>query len=128
MSKLSKLQDERLKKLKEASAASRDQRDAALETPEAATATVPEPAPAAKPKMGRPPKPEPMYQRTVSFTKDQLSKLEKLSSQSGRKGFRSPTFNETVRVAMRMWASHEWTQEEIRAAFDVELGPREKDT
>ncbi|MBW0000236.1 MAG: hypothetical protein JO015_14130 [Verrucomicrobia bacterium] len=47
---------------------------------------------------------------------------------SGRKGFRSPTFNETVRVAFRLWASRQWTDEEIRAAFDEELdGTRGRD-
>jgi len=155
MSKLSKLQDERLKKLREVSSAGRQQRDEVLEqaqpsagaegpappveapvppakpsTAQAASADAfPGPTPATKrpePKpdkrVGRPPRPEPVYQRTVNFTQEQLGKLERLSAQSGRKGFRSPTFNETVRVALRLWASHEWTEQEIRAAFDAELG------
>src|SRR5205823_7815035 len=70
--------------------------------------------------VGRPPRPEPVCQRTVNFTEEQLQKLERLSAQSGRKGFRSPTFNETVRVALRLWASHEWTAQEIRSAFRSE--------
>jgi len=155
MSKLSRLQDERLKKLREVSSAGRQQRDEALEQARP-TAVVDEPAapaeapaPAAKPptaqaasaddlpgpapkavrpgpkpdkRVGRPPRPEPVCQRTVNFTEEQLEKLERLSAQSGRKGFRSPTFNETVRVALRLWASHEWTAQEIRSAFDAELG------
>ena len=155
MSKLSKLQDERLKKLREVSSAGRQQRDEALEQArptaaiEESAATAEAPALPAKPstaqtvpadalpgptpttvrqrpkpdkRVGRPPRPEPVCQRTVNFTEDQLEKLERLSAQSGRKGFRSPTFNETVRVALRLWASHEWTAQEIRSAFDAELG------
>jgi hypothetical protein len=147
MSKLSKLQDERLKKLKEVSSAGRHQRDEVLEQAQpVATAEGPaepvelqgtgtgpaeiptKPAPtSAKPepkiekRVGRPPRPEPVYQRTVNFTEDQLEKLERLSARSGRKGFRSPTFNETVRVALRLWASHAWTEQEIRSAFDAEF-------
>lgn len=128
MSKLSKLQEERLKKLKEVSSSGRHQRDEVLEQAEPRPETkAPPPAPTKRApakvekRVGRPPLPEAVRQRTVNFTEDQLEKLEKLSARSGRKGFRSPTFNETVRVAFRLWAAHQWTDEEIRAAFDVEL-------
>jgi hypothetical protein len=135
MSKLAKLQEDRLRKLKVVSSAGRNQRDDVLEGASDApveTGAVRSPAlveaspRASRPereekRMGRPPRPEPVHQRTVSFTDELLRQLEALATRSGKRGFKRPGFSETVRAALRLWASHEWTNEEVRAAFEIEM-------
>jgi hypothetical protein len=76
------------------------------------------PAPAGR-KVGRPRREVPTVQRTVSFTGEALTALKELSLHSGRQGFDAPDFCKTVRVAIRLAATH--TKAEIQQAFDAEM-------
>ena len=75
-------------------------------------------APAGR-KVGRPRREVPTVQRTVSFTEEALHALKQLSLHSGRQGYEAPDFSKTVRVAIRLAATH--TKAEIQKAFDAEM-------
>jgi hypothetical protein len=93
------------------SAAGKPQREEALSRASA-------PAPAAR-KVGRPRREASTVQRTVSFTEEALQALKQLSLHSGRQGYEAPDFSKTVRVAIRLAATH--SKAEIQKAFDAEL-------
>ena len=93
------------------SSAGKPQREEALNRASA-------PAPAGR-KVGRPRREVPTVQRTVSFTGEALSALKELSLHSGRQGFDAPDFSKTVRVAIRLAATH--PKAEIQKAFDAEM-------
>ena len=143
MSKLAKLQEEKLEKLKLLSSAGRVQLEEAL---------APEPAPisplpaeivsAEEPKasavaemvealvqkqarrsvvsgkrLGRPPFAAEMRASTVYLPESVYAELEALASKSGKKGFKRPGLSETVRAALRLVHSRQWSSEEISQAF-----------
>ena len=93
------------------SSAGKPQREEALNRAQA-------PAPASR-KVGRPRREVPTVQRTVSFTEEALQALKRLSLHSGRQGFEAPDFSKTVRVAIRLAATH--AKAEIQKAFDAEM-------
>jgi hypothetical protein len=138
MSKLSKLQDAKLEKLRSLSTAGRDQLEAALEqsgpqslttpseTPVVAEPTEqsladPEPAVAKRightKRIGRPPLGPDMRASTVYLPESAYTELEKLAAKSGKKGFKRPGLSETVRAVIRLAISRDWSPEEIRQAF-----------
>lgn len=138
MSKLSKLQDAKLEKLRSLSSAGRDQLEAALEQPvpqspitPTETSLVAQPvekgpaeAEAAVParlgrtkRIGRPPLGPDMRASTVYLPESAYAELEKLAGKSGKKGFKRPGLSETVRAVIRLAMSREWSPEEIRQAF-----------
>jgi hypothetical protein len=139
MSKLAKMQDASLEKLKLLSAAGRNQLQDALEqqkpqtesAPTGETATV---IPPAEPqttrserttvkrvvhgkRIGRPPLGPDMRASTVYLPEAAYAELETLAGKSGKKGFKRPGLSETVRAVIRLAASREWSSEEIRQAF-----------
>ena len=142
MSKLAKLQEEKLEKLKMLSSAGRVQLEEAL---------APEPAPispsprgvvsaeeseplAQKPvgrsvvrgkRLGRPPFAAEMRASTVYLPESVYAQLESLANKSGKKGFKRPGLSETVRAALRLVQSREWSNEEISQAFAEDLGMSE---
>ena len=93
------------------SSAGQPQREEALKRASA-------PAPAGR-KVGRPRREAPTVQRTVSFTEEALRALKQLSLHSGRQGYEAPDFSKTVRVAIRLAATH--PKAEIQKAFDAEM-------
>jgi hypothetical protein len=76
------------------------------------------PAPAGR-KVGRPRRDVPTVQRTVNFTEEALHALKELSLHSGRQGYDAPDFSKTVRVAIRLAATH--GKAEVQKAFDAEM-------
>ena len=139
MSKLAKLQEEKLEKLKMLSSAGRVQLEEAL---------APEPAPispspvgivsaespevlAQKPvgrsvvrgkRLGRPPFAAEMRASTVYLPESVYAELESLANKSGKKGFKRPGLSETVRAALRLVQSRQWSSEEISQAFAEDVG------
>lgn len=71
---------------------------------------------------GRPPRNEQVHQRTVSLTDRHLALLEGLAARSGRKPLEAPRFSDVVRVAFNLMCSRQFTDEEVKKAFDEELG------
>jgi len=134
MSKLSKLQDAKLEKLRSLSTAGRDQLEAALAVPQSPTTPGETPV-AAEPveqslaepvsakqlgntkRIGRPPLGPDMRASTVYLPESAYTELEKLAGKSGKKGFKRPGLSETVRAVIRLAISRDWSPEEIRQAF-----------
>lgn len=136
MSKLSKLQDAKIEKLRLLSSAGRDQLEEALAVPQS-PATPNEPLIVAEPteqslaasepaaakrightkRIGRPPLGPDMRASTVYLPESAYTELEKLAAKSGKKGFKRPGLSETVRAVIRLAISRDWSPEEIRQAF-----------
>jgi hypothetical protein len=150
MSKLAKLQEEKLEKLKMLSSAGRVQLEEALTseipispTPrEIVSAQEPEaPAVAETPetpvqkqmrrsvvrgkRLGRPPFAAEMRASTVYLPESVYAELESLANKSGKKGFKRPGLSETVRAALRLVQSRQWSGEEISQAFAEDVGAGE---
>jgi Arc/MetJ-type ribon-helix-helix transcriptional regulator len=148
MSKLAKLQEEKLEQLKMLSSAGRVQLEEAL-APETApkspalreivSAEEPE-APATTEtsemlvqkqvrrsvvrgkRLGRPPFAAEMRASTVYLPESVYAQLEALANKSGKKGFKRPGLSETVRAALRLVQSRQWSSEEISQAFAEDVG------
>jgi hypothetical protein len=148
MSKLAKLQEEKLEQLKMLSSAGRVQLEEAL-APETApkspalreivSAEEPE-APATTQtsemlvqkqvrrsvvrgkRLGRPPFAAEMRASTVYLPESVYAQLEALANKSGKKGFKRPGLSETVRAALRLVQSRQWSSEEISQAFAEDVG------
>src|SRR5438105_2440864 len=148
MSKLAKLQEEKLERLKMLSSAGRVQLEEALapetapkspapreivsteepeappvaETPEALVQKqVRRPVVRAK-RLGRPPFAAEMRASTVYLPESVYAELESLANKSGKKGFKRPGLSETVRAALRLVQSRQWSSEEISQAFAEDVG------
>jgi Arc/MetJ-type ribon-helix-helix transcriptional regulator len=148
MSKLAKLQEEKLEQLKMLSSAGRAQLEEALapetapkspapreivsaEEPEAPAATETPEALAQKQvrrsvvrgkRLGRPPFAAEMRASTVYLPESVYAQLEALANKSGKKGFKRPGLSETVRAALRLVQSRQWSSEEINQAFAEDVG------
>ena len=148
MSKLAKLQEEKLEQLKMLSSAGRVQLEEAL-APETApkspapreivSAEEPQAPPVAETpealaqkqvrrsvvrgkRLGRPPFAAEMRASTVYLPESVYAQLEALANKSGKKGFKRPGLSETVRAALRLVQSRQWSSEEISQAFDEDVG------
>jgi hypothetical protein len=148
MSKLTKLQEENLEKLRMLSSAGRVQLEEALAPEPTAISPVPqEIVEAEKPeepsivetarapvqkqlrksvmrgkRLGRPPFAAEMRASTVYLPESVYSELEALANKSGKKGFKRPGLSETVRAALRLVQSRDWSNEEIGQAFAEDVG------
>src|SRR5690348_4976238 len=60
-------------------------------------------------RMGRPPRNEQAYQRTVSLTERHLALLENLATRSGRKALEAPRFSDVVRVAFNLLGTRQFS-------------------
>jgi len=124
MSKLAKMQEAKLEKLRLLSSAGRNQLEEALEQQKPSADVIPEEprAAASKPairtkRIGRPPLGPDMRASTVYLPEAAFVELETLAGKSGKKGFKRPGLSETVRAVIRLVSSREWSPEEIREAF-----------
>jgi hypothetical protein len=159
MSKLAKLQEENLEKLRMLSSAGRVQLEEALasepasispppreiisaKAPEAPSVGEMQEAPEVKAvgegealtqkpvrrsvlrgkRLGRPPFAAEMRASTVYLPESVYAELESLANKSGKKGFKRPGLSETVRAALRLVHSREWSSEEISQAFAEDVG------
>jgi Arc/MetJ-type ribon-helix-helix transcriptional regulator len=148
MSKLAKLQEEKLEKLKLLSSAGRVQLEEALapelapipaspreivsveeaeepliaETPEALVQKQVRRSVVRGKRLGRPPFAAEMRASTVYLPDAVYAQLEALANKSGKKGFKRPGLSETVRAALRLLQSREWSSEEISQAFAEDVG------
>jgi Arc/MetJ-type ribon-helix-helix transcriptional regulator len=148
MSKLAKLQEENLEKLRILSSAGRVQLEEALAPEPTAISPVPqEIVEAEKPeepsivetpqtpvqkqvrrsavrgkRLGRPPFAAEMRASTVYLPESVYADLETLANKSGKKGFKRPGLSETVRAALRLLQSRQWSSEEISHAFAEDVG------
>jgi Arc/MetJ-type ribon-helix-helix transcriptional regulator len=148
MGKLAKLQEENLEKLRMLSSAGRVQLEEALTPEPASISPAPEEtletekpeessivgtpkAPIQKQvrrsvvrgkRLGRPPFAAEMRASTVYLPESVYAELEALANKSGKKGFKRPGLSETVRAALRLVQSREWSSEEISQAFDEDVG------
>lgn len=148
MSKLAKLQEEKLEKLKKLSSAGRVQLEEALASENPASSPSPaqiisvaeSEAPAASEtsaalvqkvgrrpvvrgkRLGRPPFPAEMKASTVYLPESVYAELEDLAAKSGKKGFKRPGLSETVRAALRLVQSRQWSAQEIGQAFAEDIG------
>jgi hypothetical protein len=148
MSKLAKLQEENLEKLRMLSSAGRVQLEEALAPePESISPAPQEIVGTEKPeepsvvevleprvqkqvrrsvvrgkRLGRPPFAAEMRASTVYLPESVYSELEALANKSGKKGFKRPGLSETVRAALRLVQSREWSSEEISQAFAEDVG------
>jgi len=148
MSKLAKLQEENLEKLRMLSSAGRVQLEEALAPEPTAISPVPqevveaekleEPSIGETPKeraqkqvrrsvvrgkrLGRPPFAAEMRASTVYLPESVYAQLEVLANKSGKKGFKRPGLSETVRAALRLLQSRQWSSEEISQAFAEDVG------
>ncbi len=148
MSKLAKLQEEKLEKLKILSSAGRVQLEEALmpepaaispSPPQIVSAEEPEAAQVAETaealvqkqvrrsvvrgkRLGRPPFAAEMRASTVYLPESVYAQLEALANKSGKKGFKRPGLSETVRAALRLVQNREWSSEEISQAFAEDVG------
>ena len=148
MSKLAKLQEENLEKLRMLSSAGRVQLEEALAPEPTAISPVPqeiveaekleEPSMVETPKepvqkkvrrsvvrgkrLGRPPFAAEMRASTVYLPESVYAQLEALANKSGKKGFKRPGLSETVRAALRLLQSRQWSSEEISQAFAEDVG------
>jgi hypothetical protein len=146
MSKLAKLQEEKLEQLKMLSSAGRVQLEEALapetapkspapreivsaeeretpavgETPEGLV-QVRRPVVRGK-RLGRPPFAAEMRASTVYLPESVYAELEAFANKSGKKGFKRPGLSETVRAALRLVQSRQWSSEEISQAFAEDVG------
>jgi len=142
MSKLAKLQEEKLEQLKMLSSAGRMQLEEALapetapkspapleivsakeqappvaETPEALIQKQERRSVVRGKRLGRPPFATEMRASTVYLPESVYAELEALANKSGKKGFKRPGLSETVRAALRLVQSRQWSSEEISQAF-----------
>ena len=138
MSKLAKMQEAKLEKLRLLSSAGRNQLEEALEqqkpSVEVNLEAEPDPAPptaAPEPpneahrtkrsvrtkRIGRPPLGPDMRASTVYLPEGAYADLETLAGKSGKRGFKRPGLSETVRAVIRLVTSREWSPEEIKEAF-----------
>jgi hypothetical protein len=148
MSKLAKLQEENLEKLRMLSSAGRVQLEEALAPePESISPAPQEIVGTEKPeepsvvevleprvqkqvrrsvvrgkRLGRPPFAAEMRASTVYLPESVYSELEALANKSGKKGFKRPGLSETVRAALRLVQSRDWSNEEITQAFAEDVG------
>ena len=148
MSKLAKLQEEKLEKLKMLSSAGRVQLEEALAPePESISTSAQELVSAEEPeappvgdtpellvqkqvrrpvvrgkRLGRPPFAAEMRASTVYLPESVYAELEALANKSGKKGFTRPGLSETVRAALRLVQSRQWSSEEISQAFAEDIG------
>src|SRR6266403_1831993 len=147
MSKLAKLQEEKLEQLKMLSSAGRVQLEEALapetapkspapreiisaeeeaspvaETPEAFVQKQVRRSGVRGKRLGRPPFAAEMRASTVYLPESVYAELEDLAAKSGKKGFKRPGLSETVRAALKLVRSREWSGEEIRQAFAEDVG------
>ena len=147
MSKLAKLQEEKLERLKMLSSAGRVQLEEALapetapkspapreiisaeeqappvaETPEALVQKQARRSVVRGKRLGRPPFAAEMRASTVYLPESVYAELEALANKSGKKGFKRPGLSETVRAALRLVQSRQWSSEEINQAFDQDVG------
>jgi len=147
MSKLAKLQEEKLEQLKMLSSAGRVQLEEALapetapkspapreiisaeeqsppvaETPEALVQKQARRSVVRGKRLGRPPFAAEMRASTVYLPESVYAELEALANKSGKKGFKRPGLSETVRAALRLVQSRQWSSEEINQAFDQDVG------
>jgi hypothetical protein len=146
MSKLAKLQEEKLEKLKMLSSAGRVQLEEAL-APEPESISAREIISAEEPeasavdetaevhvqkqvrragvrgkRLGRPPFAAEMRASTVYLPESVYAELEALATKSGKKGFKRPGLSETVRAALRLVQRRQWSSEEISQAFAEDIG------
>jgi len=148
MSKLAKLQEEKLEQLKMLSSAGRVQLEEALapetspkfptpreivsaeepkapavaETPEALVQKQARRSVVRGKRLGRPPFAAEMKASTVYLPESVYAELEALANKSGKKGFKRPGLSETVRAALRLVQSRQWSNEEISQAFAEDVG------
>ena len=137
MSKLAKMQEAKLEKLRLLSSAGRNQLEEALEqqkpSVEVSLDAEPDPVPAAAApepvkrairtkRIGRPPLGPDMRASTVYLPEAAYAELETLAGKSGKKGFKRPGLSETVRAVIRLVSSRDWSPEEIKEAFSEPLG------
>jgi Arc/MetJ-type ribon-helix-helix transcriptional regulator len=147
MSKLAKLQEEKLEQLKMLSSAGRVQLEEALapetapkspapreivsaeeqappvaETPEALVQKQARRSVVRGKRLGRPPFAAEMRASTVYLPESVYAELEALANKSGKKGFKRPGLSETVRAALRLVQSRQWSSEEISQAFAEDVG------
>ena len=148
MSKLAKLQEEKLEKLKKLSSAGRVQLQEALalenpalspgpaqtipiaeseapigsETSEAVVQKVGRKPIVRGKRLGRPPFATEMRASTVYLPESVYAELEDLAAKSGKKGFKRPGLSETVRAALRLVQSRQWSTQEIGQAFAEDIG------
>jgi len=148
MSKLAKLQEEKLEKLKKLSSAGRVQLQEALasenpasspgpaqtkpvaeseaptgsETSEAVVQKVGRKPIVREKRLGRPPFATEMRASTVYLPESVYAELEDLAAKSGKKGFKRPGLSETVRAALRLVQSRQWSTQEIGQAFAEDIG------
>ena len=73
-------------------------------------------------RLGRPPFVAEMRASTVYLPESVYAELEDLAAKSGKKGFKRPGLSETVRAALKLVRSREWSGEEIRQAFAEDVG------
>ena len=147
MSKLAKLQEEKLEQLKMLSSAGRVQLEEALapetapkspapreivsaeeqappvaETPEALVQKQARRSVVRGKRLGSPPFAAEMRASTVYLPESVYAELEALANKSGKKGFKRPGLSETVRAALRLVQSRQWSSEEISQAFAEDVG------
>jgi Arc/MetJ-type ribon-helix-helix transcriptional regulator len=147
MSKLAKLQEENLEKLRMLNSAGRVQLEEALTPEPVPTSPAPqeiveterkEPSivEALEPlvqkqvrrsdvrgkRLGRPPFAAEMRASTVYLPESVYAQLETLANKSGKKRFKRPGLSETVRAALRLLQSRQWSSEEISQAFAEDVG------
>jgi Arc/MetJ-type ribon-helix-helix transcriptional regulator len=147
LSKLAKLQEEKLEQLKMLSSAGRVQLEEALapetapkspapreiisaeeqappvaETPEALVQKQARRSVVRGKRLGRPPFAAEMRASTVYLPESVYAELEALANKSGKKGFKRPGLSETVRAALRLVQSRQWSSEEISQAFAEDVG------
>ncbi len=73
-------------------------------------------------RLGRPPFAAEMRASTVYLPESVYAELEALANKSGKKGFKRPGLSETVRAALRLVQSRQWSSEEISQAFAEDVG------
>jgi hypothetical protein len=147
MSKLAKLQEENLEKLRMLSSAGRVQLEEALaqepvpisparqeivekypEEPPTIETTEPIVQKSLRrsvvrgKRLGRPPFAAEMRASTVYLPESVYAELEALANKSGKRGFKRPGLSETVRAALRLVQSREWSSDEISRAFVEDIG------
>jgi hypothetical protein len=148
MSKLAKLQEENLEKLRMLSSAGRVQLEEALapepvpisparqEIVETKNPEEPPTIETTEPvvqkslrrsvvrgkRLGRPPFAAEMRASTVYLPESVYAELEALATKSGKRGFKRPGLSETVRAALRLVQSRQWSSDEISQAFVEDIG------
>jgi hypothetical protein len=73
-------------------------------------------------RLGRPPFAAEMRASTVYLPETVYAELETLANKSGTERFKRPGLSETVRAALRLVQSREWSSDEISQAFAEDVG------